>query len=533
MSGTYYINSKPASQTEFQIIRGQINEAAVQQGIGVVIEESSSSISSKQIYQHLDLNKNKIIDLGDKPKGYSNLKFMSITSILHKYSIKINIVTEQMIDSAANKLGEYIRFRSNILVKIPGFQYWLGPNVDTCYQWRIGKWKYSTLYGSSRQEIALQKTSALKIGSPNMDELSPDFRQLLFLTNYKARQDVALNGNKTVVLKHFPGGDWLEVTEREELYIEGSLSEARQSFLRPFETILKSDNHPGSIMLSHASYEFQNGLKKNYSHSSSLNLDGLNVPASLSPHMIKGLLRQYYGYKGMVTIDWVNMVSIKDFVNKVKKLNPEFENYEYSSVAFIMAVEAGVNWFPGVSVKTEDIENYIQRHPEFEGKLKIQALESLFLKIEIFNIGDGLPFDISILERSDLNSDLSAMSADKRKTLAQFKVIVANMALEARILSITNSEVDITFKNGQRLSSGENSSWLDIWNRNAVLTMVFRKNVVESITGNNWPNPVPRSDERDWLNKLMSDPVFVKAYNSIDWNSKEMNQMYKKAVKKP
>lgn len=105
----------------------------------------------------------------------------------------------------------------------------------------------------------------------------------LFITQH-------LQKNKGCVIKHFPGhgavnGD----SHNSKVFIDGAMTE-----LRVFEQLIRK-NLPAGVMIGHIA------VKNNHLW----NTDGL--PASISPGIMKKLLRDSLGFKGVIFTDAMNM----------------------------------------------------------------------------------------------------------------------------------------------------------------------------------------------------------------------------------
>jgi beta-N-acetylhexosaminidase len=92
-------------------------------------------------------------------------------------------------------------------------------------------------------------------------------------------------------LKHFPGhGAVKGDSHKQSVYIDGALTE-----LENFSTLLQSPQPPVAVMVGHIV------VRNNKKYGTE------ELPATLSPAIIKSLLRQDLGYKGIITTDALNM----------------------------------------------------------------------------------------------------------------------------------------------------------------------------------------------------------------------------------
>ena len=95
-------------------------------------------------------------------------------------------------------------------------------------------------------------------------------------------------------LKHFPGhGGTIEDSHEGRAYTDKTLEEMEEKELLPFKEGIKAD--PDFIMAGHIS------IPKSL---------GDNTPASLSEKVLTGLLRDQYGYDGIIITDALNMKAV-------------------------------------------------------------------------------------------------------------------------------------------------------------------------------------------------------------------------------
>lgn len=95
-------------------------------------------------------------------------------------------------------------------------------------------------------------------------------------------------------LKHFPGhGGTIEDSHEGRAYTDKTLEEMEEKELLPFKDGIKAD--PDFIMAGHIS------IPKSL---------GDNTPASLSEKVLTGLLRDQYGYDGIIITDALNMKAV-------------------------------------------------------------------------------------------------------------------------------------------------------------------------------------------------------------------------------
>lgn len=111
----------------------------------------------------------------------------------------------------------------------------------------------------------------------------------------KTSQDAGI----AATLKHFPGhGAVKGDSHKQSVFIDGDLTE-----LNTFKSVMESDVPPVSVMVGHIV------IRNNKKYSTN------GMPATLSPVVVTGLLREKLGYNGIITTDALNMeaaAKIKD-----------------------------------------------------------------------------------------------------------------------------------------------------------------------------------------------------------------------------
>jgi len=98
------------------------------------------------------------------------------------------------------------------------------------------------------------------------------------------------------VMKHFPGHGGAEDSHKRLPILDLDAESARRTALRPFEVALAQDPPPPAVMVGHLYYP---SLEPSP-----------NLPASLSPTLIQGLLREEWGYEGVIMTDALDMAAV-------------------------------------------------------------------------------------------------------------------------------------------------------------------------------------------------------------------------------
>jgi len=194
------------------------------------------------------------------------------------------------------------------------------------------------------------------------------------------------------VLKHFPGGTYeLEESHQKLIYIEpefDGLENMEETHLKPFVEALKLESKKNfGIMTSHGIYpKLEEDLKKLYPDIAQF-VESSNTPASLSPFIIRGLLKKRYGFKGYIVADWFNMGAIEDYLEILKKEHPElklYDSYNDYILKFILSVYAGNHVIPLVTKfeqgewkSLDNLHNLYNTNDEFKQLLDDLVIEKV------------------------------------------------------------------------------------------------------------------------------------------------------------
>lgn len=421
---------------------------------------------------------------------------------IQEFMDSINEQTESLksaeVFQAAQDLQDYISARTPSELND---KFVFGPNLDGAYWWRVGNGINAE--GSASDWIHGDMQMALQYGVPHENHVTPFEKQIVNLSVVNGRIEKLDNGYNKVVVKHFPGGESFDI-EQTEVHIStiNSSDEGLQTSLASFRDILTGPNaNKVSIMTSHALYpELQKQMSKKYPDIQGILPLDFPMPATFSPYILQGALREDLGYKGAIIADWLNMMSIEMFVMQMK-MKPEFEGINSDSVVkAILAVDAGLNFSNNnIAAREWDIQefqDYYDNHPEFQKKFEdmIRFNTEWFLK---------------------------------------------NNPKKAKNLNITGYNAESSMQDKLKMINFNfiSDSWTDLWNRKGILTMEFRKNYIEQISGKDFPDLVDFGDKNmEYLQALKDNAEFQKWYKKIDWDSedsqKAMKEAYDKMLKK-
>ncbi len=248
------------------------------------------------------------------------------------------------------------------------------PHADYTHFNRVGKWvhkeiqaeaeKTSEDWGAHEESLfAKQRAAATAAKQATDKEVSIIERSLVTAANLVGRSRIR---GKVFVAKHFPGGPAeIELTEVKKVSIE-NLDEVFH-YLKPFEYLCQMPENK-AVMISHVNYpELEEEFKSKTGEIdeaifSELQEYGLKYdayqkwilsrPASLSPAVIRGLLRGQLRFQGIVFPDAMQMATftlpIQDFCtyfdsSKIKQAKISFT--AESTFANILIIYAGVNFF--------------------------------------------------------------------------------------------------------------------------------------------------------------------------------------------
>ncbi len=281
------------------------------------------------------------------------------------------------------------------------------PHADYTHFNRVGKWSHTEILAEAKEEkedwgvrssslFQQQRAKAYEAKQPTDQEVSIFERSLVTLANMRGRCRIP---GKLFVPKHFPGGPpELELTEVKTVSIPLSYNEF--FYLKPFEDLLKLPECK-AVMVSHVLYPgVEQAMKEYYAlfddpvqkelESLGFTVEKYNAwvlrrPATLSPVILRGLLRNTLHFKGIIFPDALNMqgiLAIKDelliYFDK-NILKTQIEKYlEGATLLNILAIYAGINFFLlGATGDLKYIERFAQTRPYFQ-----KCLEEAFGKYQ-------------------------------------------------------------------------------------------------------------------------------------------------------
>ncbi len=492
---------------------------------------------------------------------------------------------EEML-AALNEAGEGTRsWLYSRSLGLKGNNVYFVPNLDGCYSLWAGEntSKVSTL-GSHASHYGAESKTALENQEANakshgITKLNPYEANFIYMVNYNARMDAGETNQKIMVAKHFPGGDrHLELTEKKELNYGDSLSEMMSptGHLAPFIRAINSEKSPPAMMMGHALYSnAELELREMHPKINSIPTGGMPLPASLNPFMVKGLLRKELGYQGIVLTDWLDMGSIKSFVQKARESDsfPQHIkqlNLSDQGLAFVFCVYAGIDWPTGFSESSNRLdfdlrtsrhstvsrlEKLYQTDSEFSNLFDNLAVESLLLKVKAMPMKDrpDFDFDVDKISLSDLSKPVDILPSDVRLQVEKLREFVLGkradsgevegaLSFAAKVQTLVMSvrgglslgrvgKTEFTLPNQIEKVISYYNRWSDVWNRSGIITMVFRKKFVEALTGKKFSgipdSPAGIKNEIAWLDSLMSNKEFMAEYEKIDWDGEQMRSVFK------
>lgn len=304
----------------------------------------------------------------------------------------------------------------------------------------------------------------------------------------------AVGEGRVIVPKHFPGGPLeVELTENRAVNIPGGF-DALAPYIAPFLAVIPM--RPAQIMISHATYpDWElNELRPRWPDLPALDCGGCAYPASLSPYILRGFLRDGLQYRGALVADWYDMGAIDAFIAEIApRLPPALQEMHAQSkdaVVMTLAVYAGINWITGMvhqDAAQPALFRYYSADPEFRRLFDELVAESAALR--------GLP----------------APGAGPALDLRAFG---------ARLDVLTHGETD-------------QNEWTDLRSRGGIMTLSFRVDLLNRLRGTRFPNLGQFRAGRDadgaedaWLAALNADPEFNRQYQSIPWDGPEMRAAF-------
>lgn len=453
----------------------------------------------------------------------------------------INLRYEDAL-SATTRSMDYLTDR---MQSVTWTKNWLfGPNVfDLCYAYRVrggDQTQHDIVYGSDGRERNTQKDVALDLGIPDFDNQVPsaELRNLRFI-GYEGRRNGINTEDHFLTAKHFPGEPLgkrgLESTEFRQVTFTEHLPDWSDN-IQTFKDLLDSKEPPKAIMTSHASYPnldldiaekypdlVQNSiLKPMVIDPDTQEPKKFLMPATLSPYMVKGFLKNELGYKGLAVSDWMDMGSIDRFLNNNSEHFPE----ELASASrrpkkIILGVDAGLNFMFGMKYNTNayqtlnnseinDIKLWAEENPQWVEKLDKTIQENLdWCKENVGALKDWEPPKVSDLSFKDKIYFFISYKPDNKQLQGAYKHVCT---------SELKGEKSI------------NREFADLWNRQGILLLQMRLYALESITGKDYPRYEDAKSAPQWLGRLHSHESFWKDYNNIDWKSEETQQAWQEAL---
>lgn len=450
----------------------------------------------------------------NKIKGYAavaicalGISLTQISSSFSQQNISRNTPLTESITQSRTKNPVKMRYAKTAIKSFSDYlkiyvknkdKFWVfSPNLDPCFYYRLDEPKTGSNNIDIGNEASYQvsKIRAKTLNIPDYDSLSNNEFSVFLKSNYLARYELLKSDSidHYIVIKHFPGGN-VEATEQRMVFFDDSLSSWR-SQLEYFKNIIDSDNAPDAVMMSHGSYpkisfQLQSGSKI------TSNFTTHSTPASLNPFIIKGLLKNEFGYGGIVVSDWANMGALDSYIHTHSShLREKIGPYSNKTIKIILAIDAGLDFLLGSEsdgiLETNTIlemDDYLSNNPSF-AKIFDELIEKNLFHIKKTT---SLLADWRVPAVSELSIE------DKLGVFLGFNT--ENPELKA-FSSLTN-----TF------------NFNDSWNRNGILLLLFRYYYVSSASGSDLCNPQSFSSLKEWLFSLNKTDEFWRIYDSIDWN---------------
>ncbi len=296
---------------------------------------------------------------------------------------------EEFFENQMHKLGERVL---------------LTPHADYTHFNRVGEWKHSMIKGSQgiadvgahREGIfEVQRMNATAARQPTDKEVSILERSFITLVNMKGRSKVAAAESRLLVPKHFPGGTpEMELTEAVPVILEKGYN--HQAHLLPFRYLLKQ-GLTKAIMISHAAYpRLEEDYKQKYYEKYEVPVIQELVPlgwtaahhaawtkirpATTSPTLVRGLLREELGFRGLVYADAVIMNGLEDrvfslciLINALQKMigDPELSHEIHVNKGVLVPI---LLIYAGVDILT------MLRQADYPAVAKFAASRPYFLK---------------------------------------------------------------------------------------------------------------------------------------------------------
>ena len=408
---------------------------------------------------------------------------------------------------------------------------------------------------------------------------------------YDGRQEGVKNKNILLCIKHFPGGDNISIgaAHTQSTVSEFSLPALYGGPLRAFVDILKnSKEKPPLVMTGHAAYpQAEKELRAKHKNLPTIFSLSLDVPATFSPYMVRGLLRRDLGFQGLVVSDAIGMDALSNYAEKIRAGLPKSqrEDYPVGALVFFLSAYAGINHGIGWGEYGPCPDNYhvkklYDSSQEFRRLFDELALETLFLKVKLMPASlkpAGLP-DLGNVSLGDLKLPLSGMPEGKQAKINALKALIGgNDAFLKKLDVLVTNRMGYrpsmySLENGKDRRSDQlrdfrdlpdqsksdprveavldyYSSIDDLWNRGGLLDIKFRTSILENLPSakksphsdeftTSWDRGIsfnmidwstsldPKKSSAPYIDKLFSDPAFKKAYGGMDWNSPEWQSVF-------
>ena len=363
---------------------------------------------------------------------------------------------------------------------------------------------------------------AVALGVPKYEYMSATERRLVFMATYLARVKVMRDcGNfvnsdsstknrclpSALVVKHFPGapGYYQEAGELKFITHDMPLSELL-SWQRGFDDNFRSSVPSNCVMMSHTS--FPSALKELRENSDEYKIDTSRcwatskcdcVPCTLSPFIVRGLLRTRFGFRGAVISDWACMGSIHYFTSDSSNFPGDMAGLSPMSRLTICAVEAGLDFCLGYNSKeplripdsvVSEVEDYAKSHTYWYEVLDEQIAHSLqWCK------------DVAIrLTRWEPPSPQMLSLKEKLTWFFGFQNISPKLS---------------------QLNHVHTENYEDVCSRGGILTSLLRYYCVTSTAQGNLIQCEPQmfKTTNDWLQELHKNGEYSQAYCAIDWST--------------
>lgn len=434
---------------------------------------------------------------------------------------------ERTAIQALDRLRALMRERTE-----PGRYFIYGPNFDGCYYYRVkasDEHQGGVDFGAE-EKVDAQKKFALDAGVPHYREVSWEEETLLNMAVYWGRQDKLYSSQANLVVKHFPGtpsrqgddGRALEGTETRSVTIHGGLP-AFAPQLASFRLAIRGPYPARGIMTSHAIYpDLARDIKAKRGEMGRF-APSDPVPGTFSPYIIRGLLRQELGYKGAVFSDWAGsmdaITAFTDWAAQKKAYTVKQEGRSVTitddrAVQTLAGVEAGLNFIVGAMTPYAAMDEKVEKQLEDFAKQNPSWLKKLD--------------ELAAFDRQWL--------VDRYPQLDALNPPVAKMTLKQKIELIYTKMEEPSREYGKYDAS---QNYADAWNRKGILVMEFRKNCLESMTGQTFPSMAEfakegslRVDGEAFLKALWAAPGFKEAYEAMDWGSDAARKAFERAVAK-